>query len=106
MSGLPAKNASRLASTQSCIATCDSSVWPPRCGDSTTFGNAVSASGAGPFSVDVELRYQSIGYRWAHNLDGYDAAEPKRFVDYFNSMAADSSVLVARTSTTGALAPR
>jgi hypothetical protein len=67
---------------------------------------AVSATGGGPFSVDVELRYQSIGYRWAHNLEGYNAAEPKRFVDYFNSMAADSSVVVARTGTTTAPSPR
>src|SRR5689334_12110293 len=28
-SGLPEKKASRLAMTQSCIATCDSMVWPP-----------------------------------------------------------------------------
>jgi hypothetical protein len=44
-SDFPAKNASRLAITQSCIAVCDSSVWPPICGVRTTFGNAVSASG-------------------------------------------------------------
>ena len=67
---------------------------------------AVSVSGAGSFSVDVELRYQPIGYRWAHNLEGYSAAEPKRFVDYFNSMAADSSVVVARTSIATAPSPR
>jgi len=67
---------------------------------------AVSVSGAGSFSVDVELRYQPIGYRWAHNLEGYSAAEPKRFVDYFNSMAADSSVVVARTSIATPPSPR
>jgi hypothetical protein len=60
---------------------------------------AVGVQGAGPFSVDVELRYQPIGYRWAHNLDGYDAAEPKRFVGYYNTLAAESSVVITRTST-------
>src|SRR5439155_7211695 len=54
-SGFPAKNASRLAITQFCIATCDSSVWPPTCGVSTTFGKAVSASGGVRLHlVDVE----------------------------------------------------
>lgn len=58
-------------------------------------GYAVPVRGAGPFSVDVELRYQTIGYRWAHNLEQYDAPEPKRFVRYYTSMSADSSVVVA-----------
>ena len=43
---------------------------------------AVDVSGGGPYTVQVELLYQSIGYRWAHNLDSYDAPEPKRFVSY------------------------
>jgi hypothetical protein len=59
---------------------------------------AVTVPGPGPFSVDVELRYQPIGYRWAHNLDGYDAAEPRRFVGYYKDLAADASVVVAHTT--------
>lgn len=55
----------------------------------------VGVPSAGPFSVEVELRYQSIGYRWAHNLERYDAPEPKRFVGYYNAMSAGSSVVVA-----------
>jgi hypothetical protein len=43
----------------------------------------------------VELRYQSIAYRWAHNLERYDAPEPKRFVGYYNALANASSVVVA-----------
>jgi hypothetical protein len=50
----------------------------------------------GPFTVRVELRYQPIAYRWAHNLESYDAAEPKRFVSYYTSMSSESSVVVAR----------
>ena len=43
----------------------------------------------------VELLYQPIGFRWAHNLERYDASEPKRFVGYFNSMSSSSWVVVA-----------
>ena len=49
-------------------------------------------------TIDVELRYQSIGYRWARNLAAYDAPEPRRFVGYYDDMAAHSSVVVARAS--------
>jgi len=55
---------------------------------------------AGPFVVSVELLYQPIGFRWAHNLEKYDAPEPKRFLNYFNEMSSSSSVVVAKASTT------
>src|SRR5499426_2073856 len=54
---------------------------------------------AGPFVVSVELLYQPIGFRWAHNLEKYDAPEPKRFLNYFNEMSSSSSVVVAKAST-------
>jgi hypothetical protein len=60
---------------------------------------AVDAPGAGPYTVEVELRYQPIGYRWAHNLEGYDAPEPKRFVSYYRSMSSSSSIVVAAATT-------
>ena len=59
----------------------------------------VPANG-GPFTVSVELLYQPIGYRWAHNLERYDAPEPKRFVNYFNAMSSSSWVVVTKTSAT------
>ncbi len=37
----------------------------------------------GPLVVNVELLYQSIGYRWAQNLAGYDAEEVVRFLTYY-----------------------
>jgi hypothetical protein len=49
----------------------------------------------GPHEIEVELRYQTIGYRWAHNLARYDAPEPKRFIGYYESMSSSSSVVVA-----------
>jgi hypothetical protein len=51
----------------------------------------------GPFHVEAELWYQPIGYRWAHNLGPYDAAEPRRFVGYYDSMAGANAVLVTRS---------
>jgi hypothetical protein len=57
----------------------------------------VDISGDGPYSVEVELRYESIGFRWASNLESYDAAEPKRFVTYYRSVSSASSIIVATT---------
>ena len=52
----------------------------------------------GPVAVDVELRYQPIAYRWAANLRGYDAPEPRRFVSYYEAMAPSSSTVLSRAS--------
>jgi hypothetical protein len=53
----------------------------------------------GPFRVEVELWYQPIGYRWANNLKSYgQAAEPRRFNGYFDSMAKASGMVLARAS--------
>jgi hypothetical protein len=65
-------------------------------GDVTRYRVAVSTSG--PYQVTAEARYQSIGYRWAHNLERYQAPEPARFLRYYNADAAGSSVVVATAS--------
>lgn len=49
-------------------------------------------------SVDVELRYQPIAFRWAQNLRAFDAPEPKRFVRAFTDMAPDSSAVVSQAT--------
>ncbi len=54
-------------------------------------------AGAAPRSVEVELRYQAIGYRWAHNLAPYQAPEPTRFVSYYEATTPDSSIVIAHT---------
>jgi hypothetical protein len=62
---------------------------------------SVEAAGAdGPFQIDVELRFQSIGFRWADNLKKYGAAEPRRFVAYYGAMSTVSSDTLARASAT------
>jgi hypothetical protein len=49
-----------------------------------------------PFTVEAELWYQPIGYRWARNLAGYDAPETRRFVALHEAMAPVSAVRLAR----------
>jgi len=49
----------------------------------------------GPFKVTVELLYQSIGYRWAQNLQGIDAPEVERFMEYYQSVP-NSPVVISR----------
>ncbi len=44
--------------------------------------------------------FQTIGYRWAQNLGGYAAAEPQRFIRYYEESAADSAVTLAIDSIT------
>jgi hypothetical protein len=57
------------------------------------------ADAAGPLTIEAELRFQPIGFRWADNLRRYDATEPRRFVSYYDKMAAQSSAVLARTGT-------
>jgi hypothetical protein len=49
-------------------------------------------------TVEVELRFQTIGYRWAQNLAAYDAPEPRKFLAYYKTLASSSSVVIARAS--------
>jgi hypothetical protein len=40
----------------------------------------------GPLSIEARLLYQSIGFRWADNLRVHEAAEPSRFLAYYESV--------------------
>jgi hypothetical protein len=63
--------------------------------DSVRYSVALG-SGNGPFRIAVEVLYQPIGFRWAHNLTPYKAAETERFVLYYDSMAASTETVLAR----------
>ncbi|MGD2068680.1 MAG: hypothetical protein PVI57_08420 [Gemmatimonadota bacterium] len=63
--------------------------------DRVRFAVPVDA-GAGPFTVEAELLYQPIGFRWARNLAAYSEPEPRRFVGWFDDMAHASWALLAR----------
>ena len=39
----------------------------------------------GPFTVEVELLYQSISYRWAQNVSAYDTEPAQTFSAYYNT---------------------
>jgi len=69
---------------------------PDFTGESDRIRYRVAAAGA--VRINVELRYQPIGYRWARNLATYEAAEPQTFVKYFTAAASASSVVVGRAS--------
>jgi len=52
----------------------------------------------GPFTVEAELWFQPIAYRWAENLAPYGAPETRRFVRYYREMASGSALMLARDS--------
>jgi hypothetical protein len=54
----------------------------------------------GPFTVEAELWFQPIGFRWAHNLAPYKAEEPQRMVRYYEEAARRSAVVLARAEAT------
>jgi hypothetical protein len=60
----------------------------------------VDVTQGGPFRIDVELRYQAIGFRWASNLEPVSGEEPARFVSYYKATSAASSVVVASATVT------
>jgi hypothetical protein len=57
-----------------------------------------TAGRQGPFRVEVALLYQPIAYRWAQNLRPYEAEETRRFVSWFDAMAAASAAPLAQAS--------
>jgi hypothetical protein len=54
----------------------------------------------GPFQIQAELWYQPIAYRWAQNLNAYDAVETNRFVHFYEAMSKDSGVILATGTAT------
>lgn len=53
-----------------------------------------------PFSAEVKLLYQPIGYRWAKNLQTYKAVETERFVRYYDELTQESTVTLAQDQKT------
>lgn len=63
-------------------------------GDQVRYRVAVPAS-AGRVTVSAELLFQIVGFRWARNLDNYDAAEPRRFTQMYRETAGNSAEQLA-----------
>ncbi len=55
---------------------------------------------SGPFTVQAELWYQPIGYRWARTLADYDSFETERFTRYYDAMSKASAIPLARALAT------
>jgi hypothetical protein len=67
-------------------------------GDRVRYSVAIGTV-SGPFTIDAELLYQPIGYRWAQNLKSYDReAEPRRFNRYFDSLQSSTALVLARNT--------
>ena len=49
----------------------------------------------GPFIVRAELLYQSIGYRWAQNLNRFEAPEPQRFIGFYENVANEPTLVAS-----------
>jgi hypothetical protein len=62
-------------------------------GDRVRYSIAVG-NAEGPFTVEAELLYQPVGYRWANNLKKYDAFEPRRFNGYYDAMGKATTALL------------
>jgi hypothetical protein len=68
-------------------------------GGSAEVRYAVAVPGDGPFTVEAELLYQPIGFRWAQNLKSYNGAfEPRRFTTYYDAMAQGATATLARAT--------
>ena len=69
-------------------------------GSSRTRYAVKAAPATGPLHIVAELWYQPVGYRWAHNLAPYNAAEPQRFVSYYEQEAGQSALVLAKAEAT------
>lgn len=53
---------------------------------------------AGPFHMEAELWYEPIGFRWAHNLEPYQAHEPQRMVNHYQSLSSSAAIVLAKAN--------
>jgi hypothetical protein len=68
-------------------------------GDRVRYAIDVSKAQAA-ITLEAELRFQTISFRWARNLGTYAAVETKRFTSYYDSMSQGSSFAIARGTVT------
>ncbi len=55
----------------------------------------------GPFTVTVELLYQSIGYRWVENLRARQAPEIERFLGYYAAVPNTGTLIASDEAEVG-----
>ena len=52
-------------------------------GEDTILYQVELGNSTGPFTVEAELLYQPISYRWAEDLKMYDTDQIQRFSEYY-----------------------
>ncbi len=68
-------------------------------GGSAKVRYSIRSSLSCPCQIHVELWYQPVGFRWAHNFESYKAAaEPQRFLSYYEEAARKSAIVIAEAS--------
>ncbi len=67
-------------------------------GSTTTRFEIPAGSTPGHFQIKAELLYQPVGFRWAHNLAPYKAAETQSFVSYYDAASAKSAIALAEAT--------
>jgi hypothetical protein len=73
---------------------------PQFAGGSAQIRYAIRGGQGGPCQVKAELLYQPIGFRWAHNLEPYKAAEPQRFLSYYEADSKKTAIVLAEAEGT------
>ena len=69
-------------------------------GGSASVRYSIGSASSGPYQIYAELWYQPVGFRWAHNLEPYNAAEPQRFVTWYEQTSRKSAVIIAEAGGT------
>ena len=67
---------------------------------SATTRYQIPIKATGHFQIKAELLYQPVGFRWAHNLAPYKAAETQSFISYYEAASAKSAITLAEATST------
>jgi hypothetical protein len=67
-------------------------------GDSIQFIVAIGDS-QGPYTITLEMLYQSVGFRWAENMRGIEGEEVERFLRFYDAVPNVPVVVASLTST-------
>ncbi len=66
-------------------------------GQDTVTYQIPAASASGPFTIEVELLYQSVSYRWAQDVLAYDTEQTQTFSRYYDAVE-NAPIIVASQS--------
>jgi hypothetical protein len=62
---------------------------------------SIKTAPSSSYKIHVELWYQPVGFRWAHNFESYKAAaEPQRFLAYYEQASRKSAIVIAEATGT------